>query len=255
LTDPRPPPNDEELRWKSRQRYSDDSGSESDDEQHLPGSRYHQQQRPNLSQYVSDGGAPGTGGSGGDGSGRLTGSSHGLSNINTVHLEPIVKSSQVATDLAVRSQSILSNVGTESSGQKDSGFSDLVGRSEEDINSSALIRRTDSATLLLLDHIRSPSEQQMMNGPDGENLNRSSSSLNNSNDNNKTTTHSPLMDDVESSRKRTFLLRRTKSERRSEHEGSSAHPPTATHPHSERIKYKAEIPISVIRAAQAKTRR
>ncbi|XP_046635240.1 uncharacterized protein LOC124314176 isoform X4 [Daphnia pulicaria] len=36
---------------------------------------------------------------------------------------------------------------------------------------------------------------------------------------------------------------------------SSAHPPTATHPHSERIKYKAEIPISVIRAAQAKTRR
>ncbi|XP_046635239.1 uncharacterized protein LOC124314176 isoform X3 [Daphnia pulicaria] len=35
---------------------------------------------------------------------------------------------------------------------------------------------------------------------------------------------------------------------------SSAHPPTATHPHSERIKYKAEIPISVIRAAQAKTR-
>jgi hypothetical protein len=170
-------------------------------------------------------------------------------------LEPIVKSSQVATDLAVRSQSILSNVGTESSGQKDSGFSDLVGRSEEDINSSALIRRTDSATLLLLDHIRSPSEQQMRNGPDGENLNRSSSSLNNSNDNNKTTTHSPLMDDVESSRKRTFLLRRTKSERRSEHEGSSAHPPTATHPHSERIKYKAEIPISVIRAAQAKTRR
>jgi hypothetical protein len=87
LTDPRPPPNDEELRWKSRQRYSDDSGSESDDEQHLPGLRYHQQQqqqRPNLSQYVSDGGAPGTGGSGGDGS------SHGLSNINTVHLEPLV---------------------------------------------------------------------------------------------------------------------------------------------------------------------
>jgi hypothetical protein len=103
----------------------------------------------------------------------------------------------------------------------------------------ALIRRTDSATLLL-DFIRSPSEQQMMNGPDGENLNRSSSSLNN-----KTTTHSPLMDDVESSRKR------TKSERRSEHEGSSNHPPTATHPHSERIKYKVEIPISVIRAAQS----
>jgi hypothetical protein len=97
LTDPRPPPNDEELRWKSRQRYSDDSGSESDDEQHLPGLRYHQQQqRPNLSQYVSDGCAPGTGGSGGDGS------SHGLSNIKTVHLEPLVKSSQVATDLAVR---------------------------------------------------------------------------------------------------------------------------------------------------------
>jgi hypothetical protein len=71
----------------------------------------------------------------------------------------------VATDLAVRSQSILSNVGTESSGQKDSGFSDLVARSEEDINSSALIRRTDSATLLL-DFIRSPSEQEMMNGPD-----------------------------------------------------------------------------------------
>lgn len=168
MTDPRPPPNDEELRWKSRQRYSDDSGSESDDEQHLPGLRYHQQQqqqRPNLSQYVSDGGAPGTGGSGGDGSGRITGSSHGLSNINTVHLEPIVKSSQVATDLAVRSQSILSNAGTESSGQKDSGFSDLVARSEEDTNSLALIRRTDSATLLL-DFIRSPSEQQMMNGPD-----------------------------------------------------------------------------------------
>ncbi|EFX68482.1 hypothetical protein DAPPUDRAFT_260043 [Daphnia pulex] len=97
---------------QSRQRYSDDSGSESDDEQHLPGLRYHQQQqqqRPNLSQYVSDGGAPWTGGSGGDGS------SHGLSNIKTVHLEPLVKSSQVATDLAVRSQSILSNVGTESS--------------------------------------------------------------------------------------------------------------------------------------------
>ena len=53
------------------------------------------------------------------------------------------------------------------------------------------------------------------------------------------------MDDVESSRKR------TKSERRSEHEGSSNHPPTATHPHSERIKYKVEIPISVIRAAQS----
>jgi hypothetical protein len=107
----------------------------------------------------------------------------------------------------------------------------------------ALIRRTDSATLLL-DFIRSPSEQQMMNGPDGENLNRSSSSLKH-----KTTTQSPLMDDVESSRKRTKL------ERRSEHEGSSDHPPTATHAHSERIKYKAEIPISVIRAAQAKTRR
>jgi hypothetical protein len=162
LTDPRPPPNDEELRWKSRQRYSDDSGSESDDEQHLPGLRYHQQQqqqRPNLSQFVSVGGAPGTGGSGGDGS------SQGLSNINTIHLEPLVKSSQVATDLAVRSQSILSNAGTESSGQKDSGFSDLVARSEEDTNSLALIRRTDSATLLL-DFIRSPSEQQMMNGPD-----------------------------------------------------------------------------------------
>ncbi len=122
--------------------------------------------------------------------------------------------------------------------------SDLVARSAEDINSSALIRRTNSAALLL-DHIRSPSEQQMMNGPDGENLNRSSSSFNN-----KTTTHSPLMDNVESSRKR------TKSERRSEHEGSSGHPPTGTHPHSERIKYKAEIPISVIlRAAQAKTQR
>ena len=245
LTDPRPPPNDEELRWKSRQRYSDDSGSESDDEQHLPGSRYHQQQRPNMSQYVSDGGAPGTGGSGGDGSGRVNGSSNGLNNINTVHLEPIVKSNEVVTEPALRSQSILSNVGTESSGQKDSGFSDLVGRSEEDINSSAVIRRTDSATLL--DHIRSP--EQQMNGPEGENLNRSSSSLNN----NKTMTHSPLMDEVESSRKRTFLLRRTKSERRSEHDGLSPHPPT--NPPSERIKYKAEIPISVIRAAQAKTRR
>nr|CAH0106892.1 unnamed protein product [Daphnia galeata] len=244
LTDPRPPPNDEELRWKSRQRYSDDSGSESDDEQHLPGSRYHQQQRPNMSQYVSDGGAPGTGGSGGDGSGRVNGSSNGLNNINTVHLEPIVKSNEVVTEPALRSQSILSNVGTESSGQKDSGFSDLVGRSEEDINSSAVIRRTDSATLL--DHIRSP--EQQMNGPDGENLNRSSSSLNN-----KTMTHSPLMDEVDSSRKRTFLLRRTKSERRSEHDGLSPHPPT--NPPSERIKYKAEIPISVIRAAQAKTRR
>lgn len=131
-------------RWKSRQRYSDDSGSESDDEQHLPGLRYHQQQqRPNLSQYVSDGGAPGTGGSGGDGS------SHGLSNIKTVHLEPLVKSSQVATDLAVSRSCPMSG------------------------------RRVPS----------------------------------------------------------------------------SAHPPTATHPHSERIKYKAEIPISVIRAAQAKTRR
>ena len=73
LTDPRPPPNDEELRWKSRQRYSDDSGSERDDEQHLPGSRYHQQQRPNMSQYVSDGGAPGIGGSGSDGSGEIIG--------------------------------------------------------------------------------------------------------------------------------------------------------------------------------------
>ena len=240
LTDPRPPPNDEELRWKSRQRYSDDSGSESDDEQHLPGSRYHQQQRPNMSQYVSDGGAPGTGGSGGDGSGRVNGSSNGLNNINTVHLEPIVKSNEVVTEPALRSQSILSNVGTESSGQKDSGFSDLVGRSEEDINSSAVIRRADSATLL--DHIRSP--EQQMNGPEGENLNRSSSSLNN----NKTMTHSPLMDEVESSRKRTFLLRRTKSERRSEHDGLSPHPPT--NPPSEQIKYKA-----VIRAAQAKTRR
>ena len=132
-----------------------------------------------------------------------------------------------------------------SSGQKDSGFSDLVGRSEEDINSSAVIRRTDSATLL--DHIRSP--EQQMNEPDGKNLNRSSSSLNKNN----TITHSPLMDEVESSRKQTFLLRRTKSERRSEHDGLSPHLPT--NPPSERIKYKAEIPISVIHAAQAKTRR
>lgn len=121
----------------------------------------------------------------------------------------------------------------------------LVVRRKTLIYLSAVIRRTDSATLL--DHIRSP--EQQMNEPDGENLNRSSSSVNN----NKTVTHSPLMDEVESSRKQTFLLRRTKSERRSEHDGLSPHPPT--NPPSERIKYKAEIPISVIRAAQAKTRR
>ena len=73
LTNPRPPPSDKELYWKSRQRNSDDSGSESDDEQHLLGSYFHQQQRPNMSQYVSDGGAPGLGGSGSDGSGEIIG--------------------------------------------------------------------------------------------------------------------------------------------------------------------------------------
>jgi hypothetical protein len=52
---------------------------------------------------VSDGGAPGTGGSGGDGSGRVNGSSNGLNNINTVHLEPIVKSNEVVTEPALRS--------------------------------------------------------------------------------------------------------------------------------------------------------
>jgi hypothetical protein len=63
--------------------------------------------------------------------------SNGLKNINsTVLLESIVKSNEVVTEPDLRSQSILSNVGTKSSGQKDSGFIDLVGRSEEDINSS-----------------------------------------------------------------------------------------------------------------------
>ncbi|KAI9557765.1 hypothetical protein GHT06_014513 [Daphnia sinensis] len=263
LTDPRPPPNDEELRWKSRQRYSDDSGSESDDEQHLAGSRYHQQQqRPNLSQYVSDGGAPGTGGSGGDGSGRDEGSSSRLNNMDAVHLEPIVKLNEIVSDLAVRSQSILSNVGTESSGQKDSGFSDLLGRSEEDTkaNASAVVRRTDSSTML--DHIRMsppPSSERPSNDviQGGDNLNQTRSNRSSGSLNNPTTTHSPLMDDVESSRKRTFLLlRRTKSERHAEENGgSSPNPPITTNAANERVKYKADIPISVVRDAQAKTRR
>lgn len=259
LTDPRPPPNDEELRWKSRQRYSDDSGSESDDEQQLTGSRYHQQQRPNLSQYVSDGGAAGTGASGGDGSGRDKGSTSRLNNIDTVHLEPIVKLNEIVCDLAVRSQSILSNVGTESSGQKDSGFSDLLGRSEEDTkaNASAVVRRTDSAAML--EHIRMsppPSSDRLQDDMiQGSNLNEINSNRSSGSLNNQTTTHSPLMDDVESSRKRTFLLlRRTKSERQAENDGSSPNPPATTNA-NERVKYKAEIPISVVRAAQAKTRR
>ena len=122
----------------------------------------------------------------------------------------------------VRSQSTLSNVGTESSGQnKDSGFSDLLGRSEED---AITVRRTDSAGLELPDN--PTSEQQLL------------------------TTGAMKIQRLpaDASRKRTFLLRRTKSERRAE----DPSPLTTT---VERIKYKADIPISVIRAAQAKTRR
>ena len=109
--------NAEMMEYPTDSQMSGRSGSESDDEQHLQGSRYHQHQRPNLSQYyVSVGGVPGTGGSGGDATGRFNGSSNGLNKINTVQLEPIVKSNEVVTDPAVRSQSILSNVETESSG-------------------------------------------------------------------------------------------------------------------------------------------
>ena len=155
--------------------------------------------------------------------------SNGLKNINsTVLLEPIVKSNEVVTEPDLRSQSILSNVGTKSSDKKiPVSLIWLVVRRKTSIH------RMDLATLL--DHIRS--REQQMNGPDSENLHRSSSSLNNK----KTTRHSPLMDEVESSRTRTLLLWQTKSEHRSEHDGLPPHP--STNPPSERIKTKKKFPF------------
>lgn len=213
LTDPRPPPNDQELRWKSRQRYSDDSGSESDDEQQQTGSRYHQQrQQPN---YVSDNGTNG-------GANPVVGLNQ---SINAVQLEPL-KLNELHDP--GRSQSTLSNVGTESSGQKDSGFSDLVGRSEED---TMTVRPCTESPLRdeQADEDQDHPDQQELSSPTNHVI-RSSAA------------------DEESSRKRTFLLRRTKSERRAED-------PNPCQVLTERIKYKADIPMSVIRAAQAKTRK
>lgn len=240
LTDPRPPPNDEELRWKSRQRYSDDSGSESDDEQlqqQANGSRYHTHraaQNP-ISHFDANltpshlGAAPQSVATAGGGLNN---------NINTIQLEPIKLNQEIMAEPG-RSQSTLSNLGTESSGQKDSGFSDLLARSEEDTLRTATVRRqhdyNDDG-----DQIERPDTNEELL----PSLNRSSTSLKN---------QSPLMtaDDDESNRKRTFLLRRTKSERRAENPTSSNQASATT----ERIKYKADIPISVIRAAQAKTRK
>lgn len=237
LTDPRPPPNDEELRWKSRQRYSDDSASESDDEQlqqQASGSRYHthRQQQSLAGTSLVPGPSLGVG------VGAVSGGVEVLNhNINSIQLEPIKLNNQQETTQqgpeVVRSQSTLSNLGTEtSSGQKDSGFSDLLARSEEDTLRTATIRRHDYTD-----------DQPETADPSLPSLNRSSSSLKD---------QSPLMtadDNDESNRKRTFLLRRTKSERRAENQ---SHQASAT---TERVKYKPDIPISVIRAAQAKTRK
>ena len=120
LTDGKPPPNDEELRWKSRQRnsYPNDSDllySNSDEEQSY-GRRFREYQ----SDYIQ---------SMGDytnyESFDVNAAEKSDAIIQIVHVET-AKERDGDDDNDNRGGSMLSTLGTESSGQKDSGFSDVL---------------------------------------------------------------------------------------------------------------------------------
>ena len=107
LTDPRPPPSDEELRLKSRQCYSDDFDTDNEEEQQ-PRSRY-VLQRQTSSHYVSDGGNNGSGSE--SSTSNISDSVDSINITNTVQLDEPVKLGELSIDPA-GSQSTLSNIGT-----------------------------------------------------------------------------------------------------------------------------------------------
>lgn len=242
LTEPRPPPNDQELRWKSRQRYSDDSASETDDEEQ-PSGRFHPQSRPSLGHFLTDAN-PGVDAEAPDAGSSPLG----------VHLEPLK-----ANEEQGRSQSTVSNVGTESSCQKDSGFSDLHVRSEEETT----LRQISETSLNeeVPEELEHPEVEEVEEGEEDEEDEEGEEDA----EGEQVETVAEVEADAVSSRqsskdvparqtdrevsdgsRRTFLLRRSKSERRDE--------PDVAKPH-EKLKLKADIPLSVIRATQTKTRK
>lgn len=225
LTEPRPPPNDEELRWKSRQRYSEDSGPETDDEGQP---RYHTPSRPSLNHFLTEGDkeAPEEG-----------------RNVLGIQLEPIKMSEEHG-----RSQSIISNVGTESSGQKDSGFSDLHVRSEEEstvrhINETPVTNDADE----IPEELEHPETIPEGEGSSVSSVRQESNESQESRaESSKDAPAAQTDPELSAASKRTFLLRRSKSERKDD--VNVAKP-------RERVKLKPDIPLSVIQAAQTKTRK
>ena len=119
LEAPRPPPNDEELRWKSRQRnsYPNDSDlvySGTDDENEQSYGRRFRQYQSDYAQSIR---------------GFVVHYDSSDVNAEADKTEAaVIEIVQVDESGCNRHpQSILSTVGTESSGQKDSGFSDVLG--------------------------------------------------------------------------------------------------------------------------------
>ena len=113
LTETRPPPNDQELRWKSRQRnsYPNDSDSGSEDEEQAYNRFYGNGQTDPLQKELDQSSKP------------KHPEEYGNHHIIQVQLEKEERNAD-GNNTAL---SVMSNVGTESSGQKDSGFSDVLG--------------------------------------------------------------------------------------------------------------------------------
>ena len=250
LTDPRPPPSDEELRLKSRQCYSDDFDTDNEEEQQ-PRSRY-VLQRQTSSHYVSDGGNNGSGSE--SSTSNISDSVDSINITNTVQLDEPVKLGELSIDPA-GSQSTLSNIGTENSSQKDSGVCDLLSRFEEDIitiiPADSADPEPEAATVLTTER----SEEDVIitrnesADPEGTTENPSSEYLLPNPERMSGRLNDRFLVDagIEANRKRTFLLQRTKSQWHAD--------PLPLKTTSERIKYKADIPISVIRATKAKSKR